>query len=148
MIRPYSSKDKNNLTSLLKLNIPQYFDPSEADDFVEYLDKHAHNYFVFEEQGQIIGAGGFNYLEDQEIVRISWDFIHPDFHGKGIGKKLTLYRIDQIKKEARVNLIYVRTSQLAYGFYEKMGFALEKTEKDFWAKGFDLYQMKMDISEG
>ena len=37
----------------------------------------------------------------------------------------------------------LRTTQLAFQFYEKMGFELDKTKKDFWAKGFDLYQMKM-----
>jgi ribosomal protein S18 acetylase RimI-like enzyme len=42
-------------------------------------------------------------------------------------------------------MIIVRTSQLAYKFYQKVGFELEKTEKDFWAKGFDLYQMKMNL---
>ncbi|MHA7057839.1 hypothetical protein ACWGOQ_0011500 [Aquimarina sp. M1] len=33
----------------------------------------------------------------------------------------------------------VRTSQFASKFYEKMGFALVKIEKDFWVDGFDLY---------
>jgi ribosomal protein S18 acetylase RimI-like enzyme len=36
----------------------------------------------------------------------------------------------------------VRTSQHAWRFFEKMGFELQKTEKNFWAPGFDLYQMK------
>jgi hypothetical protein len=40
----------------------------------------------------------------------------------------------------------VRTSQVAYQFYQKAGFDLEKIEKDFWAKGFDLYQMKFKNS--
>ena len=71
--------------------------------------------------------------------------IHPDFHGKGIGTQLTLHRLNEIRKTSRVNLVQVRTSQLAYQFYEKVGFKLEKVEKDFWAKGFDLYQMQLHL---
>ena len=38
--------------------------------------------------------------------------------------------------------ITVRTSQLAFGFYEKRGFELKGIEKDYWAEGFDLYRME------
>jgi hypothetical protein len=41
----------------------------------------------------------------------------------------------------------VRTTQLTDQFYAKMGFQLERTEKDFWAKGLDLYQMRMNIQK-
>jgi [ribosomal protein S18]-alanine N-acetyltransferase len=58
-------------------------------------------------------------------------------------KKLTQYRINQINENPKIELIVVRTTQLVYKFYEKMGFKLEKVEKDFWAKNFDLYQMQM-----
>jgi ribosomal protein S18 acetylase RimI-like enzyme len=40
-----------------------------------------------------------------------------------------------------ITTIMVRTSQLAYKFYEKNGFILKEIEKDYWAKGFDLYSM-------
>lgn len=145
MIRPYTSQDKPELINLLRLNTPQYFAVSEENDFIEYLNYHAEHYFVIEENGKIIGTGGINYLAENTEARISWDIIHPDFQGRGVGKELTLYRIGQINKMPAVNVIYVRTTQLVYRFYEKMGFALERTEKDYWAKGFDLYQMKIPL---
>ena len=147
MIRPYHPTDKPEIIKMLKMNIPQYFDPSEEKDFIKYLDQHADHYFVVEKNGQIIGCGGYNYWEKETIARIAWDFIHPDFQGKGIGKKLTLYRINEIKKNKAVKTIIVRTSQMAFKFYEKLGFKLESNEKDFWAEGFDLYLMKMEIIE-
>jgi len=36
----------------------------------------------------------------------------------------------------------VRTSQFVYGFYEKHGFELKKVVKNYWAQGFDLYDME------
>ncbi len=145
MIRPYTNKDKKELLKILKLNIPQYFDKEEANDFVIYLDKEVEDYFVLEDNGRIIGSGGINYFLNDATARISWDIVHPDFQGKGIGKKLLLYRIEQIKKKENINLIIVRTSQLVYKFYQKVGFELEKIEKDFWAKDFDLYLMRLEI---
>ena len=145
MIRPYIIEDKEALLSILRCNIPLYFDESEEVDFIEYLDKQAENYFIIEQGTKLIGGGGINYFPETMLARISWDIIHPDFQGKGMGKKLTLFRINQIKENPTIRLIKVRTSQLAYKFYVKLGFELERIEKDFWAKGFDLYQMKIEL---
>ncbi|RDV13836.1 N-acetyltransferase [Pontibacter diazotrophicus] len=147
MIRAYTSKDKEELVALLRLNTPQYFDESEEADFIEYLDNRLEDYFVVEDNREIIGSGGINYFPESKLACISWDMVHPNFQGRGVGKQLTLHRIEHIKKNPAINLIVVRTTQLVYKFYEKMGFDLEKTEKDFWAKGFDLYQMQMTLEK-
>ena len=146
MIRAYRTSDKDRLIDLFKINIPKYFDASEEKEFFDYLDKYIESYYVVEEDGIIIGSGGINYFPDDQVARISWDIIHPDFQGKGIGRKLTEYRIEQIKQQPGFNKIVVRTTQHVYQFYEKLGFAIERIEKDFWAKGFDLYQMNIDIN--
>lgn len=147
MIRPYTREDKSELLHLLRLNTPRYFDITEEADFVEYLDNHLEVYFVVEDKGRIVGSGGINYLHNNTEARISWDIIHPDFQGKGIGKQLTLHRINMIRDNLAVAVIVVRTTQLVYRFYQKMGFTLVKVEKDFWAKGFDLYLMKIQLKE-
>ena len=147
MIRSYIKADKGKVLELLKLNTPLYFDESEESDLVEYLEVYLEDYFVVEESGKVIGSGGINYFPEKGEARISWDIIHPDYQGKGIGKELTFHRIEHVKKNPAIHLLIVRTTQLVYKFYEKMGFELEKTEKDFWAKGFDLYQMKMPLKQ-
>ncbi len=144
MIRAYSESDKPEVIKLLQLNTPEYFDPSEEIEFIDYLDNKIEDYFVVLRKSKIVGAGGINYFPDENTSRISWDIIHPDFQGKGVGKELTQYRIELIKMNSKkIELIVVRTTQLTYKFYEKMGFVLDKIEKDFWAKDFDLYQMVM-----
>lgn len=105
---------------------------------------YVEDYFVVEDNGRIVGAGGINYFADS-IARISWDIVHPDFQGKGIGSKLTRYRVDRIKANTDTEVIVVRTTQLVYKFYQKLGFELVKVERDFWAKGFDLYQMELKL---
>lgn len=144
MIRAYSNKDKQKTIELLRQNTPEYFDSSEEMDFNKYLENEIEEYFVYEENSEIIGAGGINYFPNEKMARISWDMIDPKHQGKGIGKKLTQYRINHLNKNPNIELIIVRTTQMVYKFYEKMGFELERTEKNFWAKNFDLYQMKMN----
>lgn len=141
MIRPYQPTDFNELINLVRLNTPEFFAESEETDFIDYLENELEDYFVILENNTIIGSGGINYFPKEKVARISWDMIHPDFQGKGVGRALTEHRLNVIKNRNDVALVMVRTSQLAYQFYQKMGFELEKIEKNFWAEGFDLYQM-------
>lgn len=143
MIRAYTTEDKPKVIELLRQNIPKYFDPSEESDYENYLYNEVEEYFVYEQNFEIIGAGGINYFPEEKLARISWDMINPKSQGNGIGKELVQYRINLLNADPNIELIVVRTTQLVYKFYEKMGFGLEKVEKNFWAKGFDLYQMQM-----
>ena len=143
MIRKYTKKDKSDILELLLQNTPEYFDPSEETEFINYLDNELEDYFVYEVNAKIIGAGGINYFLEEKSARISWDMVDSKSQGKGIGKKLTQHRINHLKGNPKIEIIRVRTSQHAYKFYEKMGFELEKIEKEYWAKNFDLYLMQM-----
>ncbi len=147
MIRYYTSSDQGRLLELLRLNIPKYFDLSEVEDYAIYLEQYVDSYYVVEDKGEIIGAGGLNYgFDNGRKVRISWDVIHPDFQGKGIGTLLTKHRLNQVNLHPEVMQVEVRTTQLVYKFYQKLGFKLLKIENDFWADGFDLYLMMLDLT--
>jgi len=141
-IRPYIASDKAAVLQLFDLNTPQYFDKTERAGLVHYLENETEDYFVVEELGEIVGAGGINYEPQTKTAVISWDIIKPNQHGKGIGRKLTQHRIQHIHTKPDIEKIVVRTSQHTYKFYEKMGFKLLKVEKDYWAEGFDLYEME------
>ncbi len=147
-ITKYTPKDKPDIIQLLRLNTPAYFDPAEEKDLEDYLASEMEHYYVVKQTGIVVAAGGFNPgFENGTATRISWDIVHPGYQGKGIGQALTLFRIEEIKKDKNVRKIIVRTTQLVYKFYEKMGFKLKKIEKDFWAKDFDLYLLERDIRE-
>lgn len=94
-------------------------------------------YYVLVTNDRIVGCGGINFADDKTVGKISWDIIHPDYQGKSLGKQLLEYRIDKLKSIDRVRKITVRTSQLVYKFYQKQGFVLKATHKDYWAKGID-----------
>lgn len=145
IIRTYEVKDRNKVIELLQLNIPTYFDPSELEDFKNYLDKELEQYFVLEFHDQLIACGGINFVKEERKAVISWDVVHPEFQGKGFGKKLLEHRIKILQNHPEVDKITVRTSQYTYLFYQKCGFQLLEIVKDYWAKGYDLYCMKYII---
>ncbi|MEP7110570.1 MAG: GNAT family N-acetyltransferase [Ferruginibacter sp.] len=145
-IRKYHDSDINSIIDLLRLNTPDYFSPTEEKDLVDYLNNHSGNYYIIEVENKILGCGGFNLTDDAEIVRISWDIIHPQSQGKGIGSELTKFRIQRIKEIEGIKTISVRTSQLVYKFYERFGFEIKEIARNYWADGFDLYRMDCDIN--
>jgi [ribosomal protein S18]-alanine N-acetyltransferase len=141
IIREYIKQDREMVLDLFRLNAPKYFAPEEETDLAFYLDHEIEFYFVLELDKVIVGCGGFNFSEDKTNGIISWDILHPDFQGRSLGRNLLNYRIERLKKFPQVQQITVRTSQLAYKFYEKLGFKIIEVVENYWAKGFHLYKM-------
>lgn len=145
-IRKYKVGDQKEVLSLFRLNTPKSFHPSEEKQLQNYLENEAQHYFVAEDSGRIVAAGGFNLgFDSGKAARISWDMVNPEFQRMGIGKELTLFRIEEIKKDLSVNKIVVRTTPQAEKFYQKIGFQKVRFEKDFWAPGFDLCEVVMKV---
>ncbi|WP_256014145.1 GNAT family N-acetyltransferase [Desertivirga xinjiangensis] len=142
IIRAYTYQDKERVLDLLRFNTPQFFSPNEEGDLLYYLENEIEYYYVIELDRQVIGSGGFNFSGDYSKGKISWDLLHPDFQKRSFGSTLLKYRIKKLKEFSSVREITVRTSQQAYKFYEKHGFQLQGIIKDYWAIGFDLYNMK------
>ena len=101
---------------LIRRNTPEYFAAEEEIDLSDYLDREIELYYVLVTNDRIVGCGGINFADDKTVGKISWD---------------KLKSIDRVRK------ITVRTSQLVYKFYQKQGFVLKATHKDYWAKGID-----------
>ena len=147
MIREYKSIDKNAVLELIRLNIPKYFASNEEDDFSRYLDSEIELYYVLFFDKKLVGCGGINFSDNRMTGKISWDILHPEYQGKSLGTYLLEYRIKKLKSIDRVQRITVRTSQLAYKFYEKRGFELLEVKEDYWARGFDMYRMEYKIQD-
>lgn len=144
-IRPYETTDQQAVLDIFRLNTPEFFDADEEQDLIEYLNNRLEDYFVVEHEGEVLGAGGVNYMEDAITARISWDMIHPRTQGKGIGSVLVKHRIKHIKSKSSIQVIVVRTSQVAFKFYAKFGFEVIAITKNYWAIGFDLYYMELKL---
>jgi [ribosomal protein S18]-alanine N-acetyltransferase len=139
-VRNYQSADKDDVVRLFLLNTPAYFHPQEQADLEAFLDSEIENYMVVVDNGQLIASGGSN-IEDG-IGWLSWYIVHPEYQGRGAGRQLALQNIALLAADKRVGCFKVRTSQLVYPFYEKLGYVVITTEKDYWGQGFDLVEME------
>lgn len=142
VIREYVPTDKEAVMNLIQLNTPAFFAEKESDDLSNYLDTEIELYYVLIFDKNIVGCGGINFAENGTVGKISWDIIHPDYQGKSLGTKLLKYRINILKAIPNIKKITVRTSQVAYKFYEKQGFTLNEIKRNYWAEGFDMYAMQ------
>ena len=145
MIRPYLANDFTAVLDILRSNTPKYFHPDEEADFITYLQEEVESYSLSILEGRIVGAAGINTLAEEKEARLSWGMVHKDYHGRGVGSQLLRHRIAEITAKPSIEKIVVRTSQLVYKFYEKAGFILVTTKKDYWGDGFDLYEMHLKI---
>lgn len=145
MIRPYQPSDKPALLAIFKLNTPTYFDPKEITDYEQYLDAHAASYLTILYNDTIAGGTGYHIIEEGTAGQITWIFFHPDYAGKGLGRKAVEYCLAMFRSTPTVKRSIVTTSQLAWQFFGKFGYELVRTEKDYWGPGLDLYLMEMNL---
>jgi [ribosomal protein S18]-alanine N-acetyltransferase len=144
-VRAYSASDYDAVMELLRLNTPAFFSPEEESDFDDYLTHEIEYYYVIQCGELLIACGGINRDEDGITARISWDIVHPDYQGKGVGSQLLRHRIAVVRTFPGVQLLVVRTSQFAWEFYAKYGFRLRETVRNYWAPGYDLFTMEMPL---
>lgn len=141
VIQPYQQADWPAVQQLFRLNTPLYFHPDEEKALAAYLNKHGDTYFTAAINGVPGGACGYHYTAENE-GRISWTFVHPSYKGGGVGEALVNHCLAAVKTRP-VSKISVWTSNASWKFFQKFGFVLKRTEKDFWAAGLDLFYMEM-----
>lgn len=145
MIRSFRHEDKESLLEIFKLNTPRFFAPEELADFASYLEENRRTYLTVEYNSKIAGGAGYQITDSGTIGRITWIFFHPEYSGLGLGRQAVEYCLSLFRKNASIQKVVVTTSQLAYEFFEKFGFLLIRTEKDYWGKGLDLYLMELEL---
>lgn len=109
-------------------------DPS-IDAINEYISKG--ECFVACIKRKIVGVIILQKIEEYtfEIMNVS---VSPHFQGKGIGKKLILHAILKAKnKNAKYIKIATGNSSIyQLDLYQKIGFKIETTEKNFFLKNY------------
>ena len=138
MIRKVETADHQDLINIWESAVLHTHGFLKKEDF-NYYKKHIPSYFEhvtllgYEEDGILVGFMGIAG-ENLEML-----FIHNDFRGKGIGKKLILYGIEQLKV-TRVDVNEQNTQ--AVDFYKHIGFrVLMRTALDGQGKESPILKM-------
>jgi len=138
MIRSINVADYPDLIKIWESAVLHTHDFLKEEDFHHYRELIP-TYFEhvallgYEEAGRLVGFMGVSG-ENLEML-----FIHSDWRGKGIGKKLVLYGINHLKvTKADVN----EQNLQAVGFYEHIGFhILKRSALDGQGKEYPILHM-------
>jgi predicted GNAT family N-acyltransferase len=144
-IRKYTESDIEKVVLIFRSNIPKYFSPEEEPGLRNFLDDiRSTEYLVVEKNNEIIGSGGIA-LNADETVSLCWGMVRNDFIGKGLGKRLTEFRINLSRENFGSRPIVISTSQHTQEFYEKFGFKLTEHIPDGFAPGIDNCKMRLEF---
>ncbi|MNJ85872.1 hypothetical protein D3C87_33520 [compost metagenome] len=150
-IRKYAESDKSACIEVFKTNVPKYFMAAEINDFEELLTKLENPdesnelpYYVMELNDQIIGCGGFGEKEGTDAITFVWGMVHNDYHKKGYGEQLLVFRLAEINKQFPDKEVVLDTTQFSFTFFEKYGFRTVKITENSYGEGMHRYDMVLD----
>lgn len=96
-------------------------------------------------ENKIIGCGSWMWSHmSSNVVELSFGTVHPDFQRKGIGKRLTELRLEDIQKECNKDSVIVVTARRPE-FFEKMNFKHSFNFKNENEKSYFMYCKVVDL---
>ena len=139
----YDKIHKESCIDVFVSNLGKYFAPQEQNEFMAFLDNldDSCEYFVFIEGNKVVACGGL--ANEQSCGVLCWGMVHRDYHNQGLGKALTLLRLERLKAQDDIKVIKIETSQHTQGFYARQGFKVTHTDKDGFGQGIDCVAMEL-----
>ncbi|VTO18317.1 GNAT family N-acetyltransferase [Brevundimonas vancanneytii] len=146
-IRPYRAEDREACLALFDGNMPRFFDESERDGFVAWLDDQALHwpYLVIERDDQIVACGGHAVQPDGSSVAMCWGMVGNALHGQGLGRALTEARLAAARATPGVRRVVLDTGPHTHSFYARFGFKTVKVTPDGYAPGMDRWDMELKL---
>jgi len=98
------------------------------DSLHQQMMKQKHHFLVVELDEEPIGFASYSPLGEDGVYKLHKLYVHPKTQGKGIGRTLIDYIIDQLPTQATTLRLNVNRYNKAKNFYEKIGFLVTKEE--------------------
>lgn len=143
-IIPYTPAYQDTCMTIFDSNCPSYFLAEERQPFLDWLqteDALGGRYFVLLEDHQPMACGGYFPRPEEKQTGLSWGMVHQDYHKKGWGTLLTIFRLAAIAKEFPNWPCCINTSQYTKAFYERHGFVTKSVILNGFGEGFHDYCM-------
>ncbi|MPM89334.1 putative N-acetyltransferase YjaB [bioreactor metagenome] len=142
MIIQPSINDYETLINIWESSVRATHDFLKEEDLQFYkpliLNEYFHQVNLFCHKDSSLEITGFMGIADDNLEML---FINPVSRGKGIGKELLIYAIEQQKvKRVDVN----EQNDQAVGFYKRMGFyVVNRSEFDGAGKPYPILHMEL-----
>lgn len=143
VIREYTAEDKEACLAIFDSNLPQYFMPHERNELIEWLDKTDRaSYSVLVEKDEVVACGGIYVDSDKQITGLAWGMVHDSRHKQGLGKALTIHRLETMSQQFPGLDQHLETSQFTEAFYLRFGFETIERIQDGFGPGLDNCKMR------
>lgn len=145
-VRDYMPADHAACLKVFDGNVPEYFLPSERDDFSAFLHALTGPYLVVEDAtATVVACGGHAIEPGSGNARLCWGMARRDLHRTGLGRLLLDARLERIRAEGRAEVVELGTTQHTYAFFERRGFRTVSVEPEGYGPGMDRYEMRVSL---
>ncbi len=152
-LRSLTPEDNPNIANVIRQVSAEYgltadkgygvADPT-LDDMYSVYDQQGAAYWVIEENGQIVGGGGFAPLAGEpNVCELQKMYFLPQTRGHGLAKRIVAQSL-QLAKQLGYQKCYLETTEClkeAIGLYEKLGF--EHLDAPLGQTGHDACEVVM-----
>lgn len=155
IIKPIVPADAQQLRALYGLSLSRNkdgfvqdvsFHGDIADRAAKYQSENGEMLGVFDGD-KLIGFGGLKYKDDTRVELCNLH-LHPDYHGQGLGKRLSYALIDDARALDYdiIELHVTVTQNSAIGLYKRLGFVETKRQVyDVAGNSYDTVFMEMKL---
>jgi len=120
-----------------------------AESLQNQIQVQEHQFILAHFENKPVGFASFNVKQSipEKIVKLNKIYVGPSQHGKGIGKSLLQFIMNEISLEKVKYLeLNVNRQNTAIGFYKKLGFTIVAEEDISIGNGFFMNDYVMQIS--
>jgi len=123
LIRDYKARDYPAIEALWKITGIYTFERGDRGDLIERCNRQGGRFLVMEQKqtGRICGTSWLTW--DGRRIFLHHFAIHPDFQGRGLGRRLALESIEFARSlDCPVKLEVHRANNKAVNLYKSLGF--------------------------
>jgi ribosomal protein S18 acetylase RimI-like enzyme len=143
-VRDYTITDRSACLAIFESNVPEFFVPTEREEFAAFLDALPGPYLVVEDgSGAILGCGGYAIAPGTVTADLCWGMVVREQQTIGLGRLLFNARLSRIQSDPSSKAVALNTSQHTRGFYERLGFITERIVPNGYAPGLDRCDMRL-----
>ncbi len=133
-IRNFEVKDAKDLAEIIEKNLRLINGNDYSYDEIDFMikthnetavkerAKFSHMYVACDDNDDVIGCGAIaSYFGSKEESILTYIYVHPDFHARGIGKEI-VKTLEQDSYFVRSRRIEIPATINSHEFYKKLGY--------------------------
>jgi ribosomal protein S18 acetylase RimI-like enzyme len=120
-----------------------------AESLQNQIKVQEHEFILAHFENKPVGFASFNLKQStpEKIVKLHKIYVDPSKHGKGIGKSMLQFIMNEISfEEVKYLELNVNRQNTAIGFYKNLGFTIVAEEDISIGNGFFMNDYVMQIS--